>query len=95
MFVLPFIFILGKTNILMPIICIRSIHEGFADLVNDCGLHWELCATLQRYLKRHLVDNSSLPLSVLQLGCELLLSVFAKKELLWSYLRDHLHTISR
>ncbi|GJJ70087.1 hypothetical protein EMPS_02436 [Entomortierella parvispora] len=73
----------------------ESIHEEFADLINDCGLHWELCATLQRYLKRHVASNSSLPLNVLQLGCELLLSVYAKKELLWNHLRDHLYAISR
>ena len=95
MFALPLIFIPGKTHLLISLMWIRSIHEEFANLVSDCGLHWELCATLQRYLKRHLADNSSLPLNILQLGCELLLSVYTKKELLWNHLRDHLYAISR
>jgi hypothetical protein len=77
------------------VVCNRSIDESFADLVSICDLHWDLCETMHRYLRRHLADSSTLPLGTFQIGCELLLSVFSKKESLWEQLRDHLHVISR
>ncbi|KAG0051005.1 hypothetical protein BGZ83_004222 [Gryganskiella cystojenkinii] len=73
----------------------ESINEDFANLIGDCDLHWELCTTLHTYLKRHLVDKTRLPLTIFQLGCELLLAVYTKKESQWKQLRDHLYVLSR
>ncbi|KAF9572867.1 hypothetical protein EC968_009351 [Mortierella alpina] len=72
-----------------------SINEDFADLVCRCGLQWELCDVLCRYLKRHRADSLRMPLETLQRGCELLLSVFTKAENLRAMMRDHLFALSR
>ncbi|KAG0249851.1 hypothetical protein BG011_008869 [Mortierella polycephala] len=72
-----------------------SVNEHFADLICECKLHWELCEVLSRYLKRHRADEKRMPFSTLQLGCELVLSVFVKMERLRTRLRDHLVLLSR
>ncbi|KAF9387028.1 hypothetical protein BGX21_000661 [Mortierella sp. AD011] len=72
-----------------------AINEDFANLICECDLHWELCSVLSRYLKRHRADATRLPFETFQLGCELLLSVFSKKEQIRCQLRDHLYFISR
>ncbi|KAF8936425.1 hypothetical protein BGZ58_004205 [Dissophora ornata] len=72
-----------------------AINEGFADEICVCDLHWELCTVLQKYLKRHLADPARMPFETFQLGCELLLSVFSKKEQMQCQLRDHLYMMSR
>ncbi|KAF9182439.1 hypothetical protein BGZ51_004743 [Haplosporangium sp. Z 767] len=72
-----------------------SVNEHFANLICECKLHWELCEVLSRYLKRHRADEKRMPFSTLQLGCELVLSVFVKMERLRTRLRDHLVLLSR
>ncbi|KAF8975885.1 hypothetical protein BGZ46_008767 [Entomortierella lignicola] len=72
-----------------------SINEAFADLICLCDLHWELCSVLARYLKRYRADATRLTFETFQLGCELLLSVFSKKEQIQCQLRDHLYFASR
>ncbi|KAF9960183.1 hypothetical protein BGZ72_007718 [Mortierella alpina] len=72
-----------------------SINEDFADLICRCGLQWELCDVLCRYLKRYRADSLKMPLETLQLGCELLLSVFTKSENLRTMMRDRLFVLSR
>ncbi|KAF9111900.1 hypothetical protein BGX27_004282 [Mortierella sp. AM989] len=72
-----------------------SINEDFAELICQCDLQWELCNVLSRYLKRHRADATRLTFGTFQLGCELLLSVFSKKEQIRCQLRDHLYFISR
>ncbi|KAF9908435.1 hypothetical protein BX616_000152 [Lobosporangium transversale] len=72
----------------------RSINETFADLICTCGLHWDLCDVLCKYLKRHRADPLRVSFETFQLGCELLLSVFSKSEPLRCQLRDHLFSTS-
>ncbi|KAF9331424.1 hypothetical protein BG006_005709 [Podila minutissima] len=71
-----------------------TINESFAELICTCHLYWELCSTLERYLRRHRADSTRMPQTTFQLGCELLLSVFSKMEKLRTLLRDHLYQIS-
>ncbi|KAF8945431.1 hypothetical protein BGZ47_002626, partial [Haplosporangium gracile] len=66
------------------------INEELADIVCEHDLHWELCSTLLRYLRRHRADPIRMPAETFQLGCELLLSVFTKRVGLRLSLRDHL-----
>ncbi|KAF9355386.1 hypothetical protein BGX26_006634 [Mortierella sp. AD094] len=72
-----------------------TINEAFADLICECDLHWELCSVLSKYLKRYRADAIRLTFETFQLGCELLLSVFSKKEQIQCQLRDHLYLTSR
>ncbi|KAG0099293.1 hypothetical protein BGZ93_008238 [Podila epicladia] len=71
-----------------------TINESFAELICTCHLYWELCSTLEKYLRRHRADSTRMPQTTFQLGCELLLSVFSKMEKLRTLLRDHLYQIS-
>ncbi|KAF9134051.1 hypothetical protein BGW39_008270 [Mortierella sp. 14UC] len=66
------------------------VNEEFADIVCDHDLHWDLCSTLLRYLRRFRVDPTRMTADTFQLGCELLLSVFTKRVELRLSLRDHL-----
>ncbi|KAG0367104.1 hypothetical protein BGZ54_004387 [Gamsiella multidivaricata] len=72
-----------------------AINAGFADLICACDLHWELCTVLCRYLRRHRTDPARLSFETFQMGCELLLAVFSKKEQLQCQLRDYLYMKSR
>lgn len=79
-------------------LCIQhysTINESFAELICACHLHWELCSTLEKYLRRHRADSTRMTQATFQLGCELLLSVFSKMEKLRTLLRDHLYHVSR
>ncbi|KAG0214324.1 hypothetical protein BGX33_002249 [Mortierella sp. NVP41] len=66
------------------------INEELADIICEHNLHWDLCSTLLRYLRRHRADPMRMPAETFQLGCELLLSVFTKRVGLRLSLRDHL-----
>ncbi|KAI8354939.1 hypothetical protein B0O80DRAFT_50293 [Mortierella sp. GBAus27b] len=72
-----------------------SINEDFADLICACDLQWELCEVLTKYVRRHQADATRMPFERVQLGCELLLSVFSKTERMRYMLRDHLYQASR
>ncbi|KFH66102.1 hypothetical protein MVEG_08203 [Podila verticillata NRRL 6337] len=71
-----------------------TINESFAELICACHLHWELCSTLEKYLRRHRADSTRMTQATFQLACELLLSVFSKMEKLRTLLRDHLYHVS-
>ncbi|KAF9931863.1 hypothetical protein FBU30_009443 [Linnemannia zychae] len=66
------------------------INEEFADIISEENLHWDMCETLLRYLRRHRADPIRMPTETFQLGCELLLSVFTKRADLRLALRDRL-----
>jgi len=83
-----------KTHSILDV-AIRSIDEGFADLVCTCDLQWELCDVLTRSVRRHQADAMRMPFERLQLGCEILLYVFSKLERMRYMIRDHLYHLSR
>ncbi|KAG0277483.1 hypothetical protein BGZ95_005881 [Linnemannia exigua] len=66
------------------------VNEELADIICDHNLHWDLCSTLLKYLRRHRADPTRMTADTFQLGCELLLSVFTKRVGLRLSLRDHL-----
>ncbi|KAK3814628.1 MAG: hypothetical protein J3R72DRAFT_480506 [Linnemannia gamsii] len=66
------------------------VNEELADVVCDHDLHWDLCSTLLKYLRRHRADPTRMTADTFQLGCELLLSVFTKRVGLRLSLRDYL-----
>ncbi|KAG0315490.1 hypothetical protein BGZ99_007430 [Dissophora globulifera] len=73
----------------------QGVNESFADIICECDLHWELCSALYKCVRRHRADPTRMPFETLQRGCELLLSVFSKKERMQCQLRDHLYIMSR
>ncbi|KAF9903759.1 hypothetical protein EC991_003407 [Linnemannia zychae] len=72
-----------------------DINEELADIICEHDMHWELCSTLLKYLRRYRADPIRMPADTIQLGCELLLSVFTKRVELRLSFRDHLFRQSK
>ncbi|KAG0240074.1 hypothetical protein BGW41_007239 [Actinomortierella wolfii] len=73
---------------------VASIDEHFARAVEECCLQLDLCVIIDRIARQHQMDPRRQPQAVLQLGCELLLSVSSLNKNAIPAMRQQLFTTS-